>query len=49
LNFVSECLPLKRIFLVHGEPEQSQVLSDLLTQKGLNVHIPDKDEEVLLN
>jgi len=49
LDFVSGCLPLKRIFLVHGELEQSQILSDILTQKGLNVHIPDKDEEVLLN
>jgi len=49
LDFVSGCLPLKRIFLVHGEPEQSQILADILAQKGLNVRIPDKDEEVLLN
>ena len=49
LDFVSGCLPLKRIFLVHGELEQSMILSDILTQKGLDVHIPDKDEEVLLN
>ena len=49
LEFVSGCLPLKRIFLVHGEPEQSMILADILAQKGLNVHIPDKDEEVLLN
>lgn len=48
LDFVSGCLPLKRIFLVHGEPSQSQILSDVLIQKGLDVHIPDKDEEVLL-
>ena len=49
LEFVSGCLPLKRIFLVHGEPEQSGILADILTQKGLDVHMPDKDEEVLLN
>jgi metallo-beta-lactamase family protein len=56
LEFVSGCLPtgqagvpLKRIFLVHGEPEQSQILADILVQRGLDVHIPDKDEEVLLN
>jgi len=49
LDFVSGCLPLKRIFLVHGELEQSRNLSDLLAQKGVDVHIPDKDEEVLLN
>lgn len=49
LDFVSGCLPLKRIFLVHGEVEQSQALAELLMQKGLDVRIPDKDEEVLLN
>ncbi|MDD5505807.1 MAG: MBL fold metallo-hydrolase [Candidatus Omnitrophica bacterium] len=48
LEFVTACLPLKRIFLVHGEEEQSQALLDVLTQKGLNAYIPSKDEEVLL-
>jgi len=48
-DFVSECLPLKRIFLVHGDPEQSQALYDTLTQKGLKVYLSAKDEEVLLN
>ena len=48
-NFVSECRPLKRIFLVHGDPEQSQALFDELTHKGLNVYMPVKDEEVLLD
>ncbi len=49
LDFVSGCLPLKKVFLVHGELEQSQALSELLSQKGVQVAIPDKDEEVLLN
>ncbi len=56
LDFVSGCLPneptgagLKRIFLVHGELEQSQALADILVSRGFNVHIPEKDEEVLLN
>ena len=48
-NFVSECLPLKRIFLVHGDPEQSQALFDTLTNKGLSVHMPVKGEEALLD
>jgi metallo-beta-lactamase family protein len=48
LEFVTACLPLKRIFLVHGEEEQSQALLDVLTQKGLNAYIPSRDEEVLL-
>ena len=49
LDFVSGCLPLKTIFLVHGDIEQSQSLADTLAGKGLQVQIPDKDEEVLLN
>lgn len=48
VNFVSACLPLKRIFLVHGEKEQSQILADVLIQSGLNVYMPEKDEEVEL-
>lgn len=56
LEFVSGCMPaspagrpLKKIFLVHGELEQSSVLAQILTEKGIAVAIPDKDEEVLLN
>ena len=48
-DLVSGCLPLKRIFLVHGDIDQSQALCDTLTQKGLDVYIPVKDEEVLLD
>jgi metallo-beta-lactamase family protein len=48
-DFVSGCLPLKRIFLVHGDIEQSQALCDTLTQKGLDAYMPVKDEEALLN
>ncbi|MDD5255624.1 MAG: MBL fold metallo-hydrolase RNA specificity domain-containing protein, partial [Candidatus Omnitrophica bacterium] len=48
LDFISACLPLKRIFLVHGDQEQSQMLCDSLLQKGLDAYIPAKDEEVLL-
>jgi metallo-beta-lactamase family protein len=47
-DFVSACLPLKRIFLVHGDEEQSQSLFEILAQKSLNVYLPAKDEEVLL-
>ncbi|MBP7216305.1 MAG: MBL fold metallo-hydrolase [Candidatus Omnitrophica bacterium] len=48
LEFVSGCLPLKRIFLVHGDEEQSQALHDTLTQMGLNAYLPLRDEEVIL-
>jgi len=49
VEFITACLPLKRIFLVHGDQEQSQMLYDFLAQKGLNVYLPAKDEEVLLS
>lgn len=48
-DFVSGCLPLKRIFLVHGDQEQTQGLYDALAQKGLDVYIPYKDEEIILD
>jgi len=48
LEFVSGCLPLKRIFLVHGDLEQSQMLFDALASMGLDAYIPSKDEEILL-
>ena len=49
LDFVSACLPLKRIFLVHGDIEQSHALFEALSQKGLNVYVPSRGEEVLLD
>ncbi len=47
-DYVSACLPLKKIFLVHGEPEQTKIFYDRLTQSGLDVHIPVRDEEIVL-
>ncbi|MDD2752396.1 MAG: MBL fold metallo-hydrolase [Candidatus Omnitrophica bacterium] len=49
IDFVSSCLPLRRIFLVHGEEEQLRLLSESLTQMGLAAYIPSKGEEVLLD
>jgi metallo-beta-lactamase family protein len=49
LSFIDGCLPLKRIFLVHGDYIQSQALFEALTQKGLQVYLPAKNEEVLLD
>ena len=48
LDFVKRSLPLKRIFLVHGDEDQSRKLADALGDLGLNVHLPLKDEEVTL-
>lgn len=47
-DFITQSLPLKRIFLVHGDMEQTQPLFDNLSQICQNVYIPAKDEEVLL-
>lgn len=47
-EFVAGCLPLKRVFLVHGDEEQTRMLYDTLSQKGYNVYIPNKNEEVSL-
>jgi len=48
-DFVLAAQPLKRIFLVHADPGQSQALLQILMQKNLNAYIPTKDEEVLLS
>jgi len=48
VDFVSGCLPLKKIFLVHGDEDQAAVLLDTLSQAGLNVYMPYKDEEIEL-
>ncbi len=47
-EFVSSCLPLKKVFLVHGEEEQTKALSESLSQNGIANYIPRKNEEVLL-
>jgi metallo-beta-lactamase family protein len=49
LDFVSECLPLERVFLVHGDLDQTQAFLETLHQKGINAYIPYKNEEVLLD
>jgi len=48
VDYVNNCLPLKRIFIVHGEQEQSQALSDTLSKMGLLAYIPTKGEGVEL-
>lgn len=49
IAFVNACLPLKKVFLVHGELTHTQSLSDALIQQGVDTYIPSKDEEVLLS
>jgi metallo-beta-lactamase family protein len=47
-EYVKSCLPLKRIFLVHGDEDQSKALLDALCAEGLNAYLPVKHEEVEL-
>ncbi|MDD5566526.1 MAG: MBL fold metallo-hydrolase RNA specificity domain-containing protein, partial [Candidatus Omnitrophica bacterium] len=48
MEYVSSCLPLKRVFLVHGDEEQSGELLAALTATGVDAYLPAKDEEVEL-
>lgn len=47
-RFVQACLPLKRVFLVHGDEEQTWALFDMLYQQGVNAYMPHKEEIVEL-
>ena len=49
LEFATACLPLKKVFLVHGEEDQTKALLDILSLKGISAHAPVKNEEVLLD
>jgi hypothetical protein len=41
-------MPLKRIFLVHGDEEQTWALFDQLYNQGFNAYMPHKEEQVEL-
>jgi metallo-beta-lactamase family protein len=47
-EFVIGCLPLKRIFLVHGDEEQTWAIFNRLLNAGFNVYMPHREEEVEL-
>jgi metallo-beta-lactamase family protein len=47
-DYVKSCLPIKRVFIVHGDEEQSKGLLDFLSQSGINAYMPEKEEEVVL-
>jgi metallo-beta-lactamase family protein len=49
LEFVNQCLPLKKVFLVHGDLEQSQAFKEALLARGVEAVIPEKGEEIVLN
>jgi metallo-beta-lactamase family protein len=48
IEFVEQCMPLKKVFIVHGEEEQSQALYEKLQERGITAYMPVKDEVVEL-
>ena len=48
LEYVKSCLPIKKVFIVHGDRAQSQSIFDILSQSGINTYMPEKNEEVVL-
>jgi metallo-beta-lactamase family protein len=48
IEYAKSCLPIKKIFVVHGDEDQSLKLYDALTYEGLNAYIPVKNEELEL-
>ena len=49
LEYAKACMPLKKIFIVHGEEAKSKSLQVMLCDAGIKSHIPDKDEEAVLD
>ena len=47
-EYVNSCLPIKKVFIVHGDRDQSQSINDLLSKSGVSTYLPEKDEEVFL-
>ncbi|MFH1783633.1 MAG: MBL fold metallo-hydrolase [bacterium] len=49
LNYVKECRgKLKKVFIVHGEPEQSEGLRKKIKSLNINASVPKKNETVYL-
>jgi metallo-beta-lactamase family protein len=48
VEYVRASSPVRKVFLVHGEEEQTRSLSEALTREQLDSYIPQKNEEVVL-
>jgi metallo-beta-lactamase family protein len=48
LEYTKACLPLKKVFIVHGDETQSLSLQNILSEAGIKSHIPCRDEEIVL-
>jgi metallo-beta-lactamase family protein len=49
LEYTKACLPIKKVFIVHGDEVQSKNSQNIFIDAGIRSHIPDKDEEVVLD
>lgn len=47
-EYVKSCLPLKRVFVVHGDLDQSNKIVEILLQAGITAYLPQKNEEIIL-
>ncbi|MFC1753372.1 MBL fold metallo-hydrolase RNA specificity domain-containing protein [Thermoproteota archaeon] len=47
-DYVKTCMPIKKVFIVHGDRDQSQSIHDLLKESGVDAHLPEKNEQVTL-
>jgi metallo-beta-lactamase family protein len=50
LQYIDQCSPekLKKIFLVHGEPEQIELFQDAVQSKGYTIHVPEEEELITI-
>jgi len=49
IEFIKQCAPKKRIFIVHGDLNQSEPFMEQLKGLGLPAYLPAKNEEVELS
>lgn len=49
LAYVNECGDVRRVFLVHGEPDQQEPLRASLTERGCRVHAPEHGDIIELD
>jgi len=47
-EYVKSCLPIEKVFIVHGDLDQSQKITDALRESGVDAYMPQKSEEAIL-
>ncbi|MFH1622671.1 MAG: MBL fold metallo-hydrolase [Candidatus Omnitrophota bacterium] len=47
-TYTKSCLPIKKVFIVHGDLEQSTSIFNIMKQSGVNAYMPEKNEEIVL-